>query len=161
MAHLDLRIREGCEEPYIEIYADAVNLGDQISESFGSEGWDDVLPWWGTDYQISETVLGQEVWASGMKGAIILACGCGCHSCSGVNVDVAVNDDTIVFSNFTTWRYGGSIRSSLEPITFDRKQYEDAVRLLHHRIQEWRPPTSPDEPLVEVKAIEWKGTPGS
>jgi hypothetical protein len=72
-----LKIREGCEEPYVEFHVDGEDFGSRVRAALGEAGFDDVLPWYGGDYKIDETVLGEPVRRSGAEGAILFACGCG------------------------------------------------------------------------------------
>ena len=141
IAHLDLKIREGCQELYIEFHADGADLGTRIEEALGEAGFDDVLPWYGGDYSISETVLGEEARTSGAaESAILLACGCGQYACGGVSADVHVTNATITLSKFSTWRQGEWIVAALDPVVFDRGQFEEAIHRLKSMIEEWRPP---------------------
>ena len=157
--HLDLRIRAGCSEPYIEFHVDGHDLGARIRQSLGEAGFNEVLPWPGGDYSISETVLGEAIRSQGGKKAILLACGCGCSGCSSVHADVDVADDKITFSNFVTWHWGGPVRSALDPITFDRGQFEGAVARLQTMLEEWRPPDA-DAPTGPPPQIRIAGPDG-
>lgn len=142
MSTLQLKIREGCEEPYVEFHVDGEDLGARIMAAFGDEGFDDVLPWYGIDYRIEDTVLGGTAPRDGARKAIIFACGCGCSACSSVWADVTADDDTITLSNFSTWRHARDIVASIEPVSFDRHQFESAVANLRRDVAEWRPTAS-------------------
>ena len=143
MACLELKIRAGCQEPYVEFFVDGIDLGARVRESFGTAGYDEVLPYHGVDYSLSETVLGEEVRSHGAKSAIILACGCGCgcSACSSVRVNVALSEKTITFSNFSTWSQGKPVESNLGAVVFDRMQFEEAISGLQAMIEAWQPPT--------------------
>jgi hypothetical protein len=141
MPTLHLKIREGCEEPYIEFHVDGEDLGRRVSQSFGEASSDDVLPWFGGDYILEETVLGDAVRARGSDQALFLACGCGHSACSGVWARVTVAGETITLSHFSTWCRRGRVEAALEPVVFDRRQLEDAVAQLRRDIESWRPPT--------------------
>ncbi len=141
MSNLDLKISEGCQEPYVEFHVDGADLAIRIKEAFGEASFDEALPWYGVDYSTSDTVLGEEARTKGAEGAILFACGCGCYACSGVFADVHVTDTTITFSNFSTWWRGGRAVAALDPVVFDRGQFEEAVSRLHFMIESWRPPS--------------------
>ncbi|QOV87301.1 hypothetical protein [Humisphaera borealis] len=139
MATLVLKIREGCGEVFVEFHVDGEDLGARIMADLGDEGFDDVLPWFGGDYQIKDTVLGDAARQDGVQNAIMLACGCGHFACSGVSADVVANAETITFSNFSTWRHGRRIVAAVEPVSFDRRQFESALAKLYRDVAEWRP----------------------
>lgn len=153
MAQLELKIIEGCQEPYIEYYVDGVNLGARIEEALGAAGFDNCLPWYGSDYSIDDTVLGEKARTQGLQGAIILACGCGCYACSGVSADVYVTESTIIFCHFSTWRRGERIVAPLEPVEFDRARFLKAVKSLHSMITSWQPPPASASTPPTTKAI--------
>ena len=44
VSHLELKIRENREEPYIEFHVDGQDLGAVLKAVFGEAGFDDVLP---------------------------------------------------------------------------------------------------------------------
>lgn len=151
MAQLELKIIEGCQEPYIEYYVDGVNLGARIEEALGAAGFDNCLPWYGSDYSIDDTVLGEKARTQGLQGAIILACGCGCYACSGVSADVYVTESTIIFCHFSTWRRGERIVAPLEPgpprgggngSTRDRPRRRRDDRARGEIVPPWTPPHS-------------------
>jgi hypothetical protein len=139
MSQLELKISQGCQEPYIEFHVDEVDLGTLLKESLGKAGSEDVLPWQGIDYSISDTVLGEDARTKGSKRAILFACNCGCYACGSVFVDVHVDDATITLYNFSTHWRGEWVVAALGPIYFDRGQFEVAVSRLQSRLQEWRP----------------------
>jgi hypothetical protein len=139
VSHLELKIRENREEPYVEFHVDGQDLGAALMVAFGEAGIDDVLPWNGGDYAIGETVLGEQVRKHGAANAILFACGCGYFACSVVTTDVSVDQETIAFSRFATpWR-GGLAVAALGPIVFDRRQFEEAVAALKRDLAAWRP----------------------
>ena len=140
MSTLRLKIREGCEEPYVEFHVDGEDLGSRIKASLGEVGFDDVLPWYGGDYKLDETVLGRPARCNGAEGAILFACGCGYFDCSGVFANVVVTDDTLTIRDIFTWRGGQKVVAPIEPVVFDRVQFDDAVRQLEREIENWRPP---------------------
>ena len=139
MSTLLLKISEGCEEPYVEFYVDGEDLGT-VEAALGEAGFDDVLPWYGGDYAIEDTVLGEAAQRNGAERAIIFACGCGFYTCSGVFAEVVISGDTLILSEFSTWRGGQKVVAPISPIVFDRRQYDDAVRRLHDEVKAWRPP---------------------
>jgi hypothetical protein len=98
------------------------------------------LPWFGGDYEIDDTVLGEAALREGAKQAIMLACGCGCFECSGVRADVTAGPETIMFSNFTTRRGGREIVAGVGPVVLDRGQVESALERLRSEVAEWRRP---------------------
>jgi hypothetical protein len=108
--------------------------------AFGKDGFDDVLPWFGLDYQLDDTVLGDKAVREGARKAIVFACGCGCFACSGVWADVTLDGDTITLSNFSTWRRGHDIVAPMEPVSFSRQQYESAIASLRQDVAKWQPP---------------------
>jgi hypothetical protein len=140
MSTFRLKIREGCEEPYVEFHVDGEDLGARIMAALGDEGFDDVLPWFGGDYRIDDTVLGYKALHDGTRNAIMLACGCGQSACSSVWADVTATPDTITFSNFSTWRHGREIVAPVEPVSFERNQFASAVAKLQRDVEDWRPP---------------------
>jgi hypothetical protein len=137
---LVLKIIEGCEAPYVQFYVDGGDLGQRVKAALGEDGFDDVLPWYGGDYKIEETVLGEVVRRNGAEGAVLFACACGQFGCSGVWADVVVCGETLILKNFSTWRRGQRIVAAIEPVRFDRKQFDEAVRELERDIEAWRPP---------------------
>jgi len=145
MSTLLLKIREGCEEPYVEFHVDGEDLGSRVTAALGEAGFDDVLPWYGGDYKIDETVLGERARQNGAEGAILFACGCGYSACSAVFANVDVVGDTLTLREFSTWRGAQKVIASMAPVVFDRAQYDDAVRQLEREVETWRPP-----PKVEV-----------
>ena len=145
MSTLLLKIREGCEEPYVEFHVDGEDLGSRVKAALGDAGFDDVLPWYGGDYEVDDTVLGIPVRRSGAEGAILLACGCGYSACSGVFANVVVAGDTLTIRDIFTWRGGRKVVAPIAPLVFDRAQFDDAVRQLEREVETWRPP-----PKVEV-----------
>jgi hypothetical protein len=146
MSTLVLKIREGCEEPYVEFHVDGDDLGKRVKAALGEAGFDDVLPWHGGDYKIDETVLGEPARRNGAEGAILFACGCGYYGCSGVFANVVVADDTIMIRDISTFRGGQRVVAPVSPIVFDRQQFDDAVRQLKFQIELWRPPAKPSNP---------------
>jgi hypothetical protein len=140
MSTLRLKIREGCEEPYVEFRVDGEDLGSRIKAALGEAGFDDVLPWHGGDYKIDETVLGEPARRSGADGAILFACGCGYFACSGVFANVVVAGDTLTIRDIFTWRGGQKVVAPIEPVVFERGQFDDAVQQLEREIETWRPP---------------------
>ena len=140
MSTLRLKIREGCEEPYVEFDIDGEDLGSRIKAALGEAGFDDVLPWHGGDYKVDETVLGEPARRSGAESAILFACGCGYSACSGVFADVVVAGDTLTIRDTYTWRGSQKVVAPIEPVVFDRGQFEDAVRQLERDVEAWQPP---------------------
>jgi hypothetical protein len=139
MATLTLTILPNCQELYVQFYVDAENLGTRVKSSLGQFGFDDVLPWNGGDYSISETVLGESARTKGTDKAILFACGCGQYGCSAVFARVESNDSSIVFAEFFTYARGERLVAPVAPVTFDRKQFESAVRQLEKAIEGWSP----------------------
>jgi hypothetical protein len=153
VSYLELKIRENCEEPYVEFHVDGQDLGAVLMAAFGEAGFDDVLPWNGGDYAIAETVLGAQVRKNGAASAILFACGCGYYACSVVTTDVTVDQETIAFSRFATPSRGGLAVAPLEPIVFDRRQFEEAVAALERAVAAWRStprPVVPPKPVIEL-----------
>jgi hypothetical protein len=140
VSKLVLKVREACEEPYIEFYVDGENLGRRIKSALGEAGFDDTLPWYGGDYKIEETVLGETARRGGAEGAVLFACGCGQHASGGVSASVVVAGETLILRDIFTWRGGQRVFASIEPITFDRKQFEEAVLQIQREIEAWHPP---------------------
>jgi hypothetical protein len=140
-----LKIRQGCDAPYVEFHVDGQDLGARVRAALGEAGFDYVLPWYGGDYRIEETVLGEQVRRNGAEDAILFACGCGHHACSGVCADVVISGDTLALREFSTWRGGQKVIAPLDPVVFDRRQFDDAVRQLEREVEAWRPP-----PKIEV-----------
>lgn len=145
MSVLRLKIREGCEEPYVEFHVDGEDLGKRIESALGHAGFDDVLPWYGGDFKIEDTVLGESARRYGAEGAIFLACGCGYYACSGVFADVVVSNDTVTLRSFRTWRGEQTLIAPVEPVVFNRDQFEAAVSQLEREIASWRPQTKPGD----------------
>jgi hypothetical protein len=138
LSTLHLKIREGCEEPYVEFHVDGQDLGRRVAEAFGEASFDDdVLPWRG---YIEKTVLGQKTRKEGAEHAILFVCGCGEPTCRAVFADVIVAGDTITLQNFSTWHVRQTVVAPIEPIVFDRKQYNDAIQQLERDIANWHPP---------------------
>lgn len=131
MSVIELKLLDGAEDPYILFFVDGHDFGTQVKAAFGEAGYDSCLPWYGVDYQLDETVVGQEIRRSGGKSVVFLVCGCGCWACSGVHVDVDVTDGSITWSGFSTWWKGERIVAPVDPVTFDRAQFDDAVAKLH------------------------------
>jgi hypothetical protein len=146
MSTLRLKIREGCAEPYVEFHVDGADLGARLMAAFGEAGFDDVLPWYGGDYGIEDTVLGEPARRNGAEEAILFACGCGQYACSGVAANVVVSSDTVTFRDFSTWRGGQKVVAPIEPVVLDRRQFDDAVRQLEREIETWRPPPKTEVP---------------
>lgn len=146
MSTLRLKIREGCEEPYVEFHVDGEDLGSRVKAALGEAGFDDVLPWHGGDYKVDETVLGDAARRSGAEGAILFACGCGYFGCSGVFANVVISGDTLSIRDIFKWRGGRKVFAPMAPVVFDRGQFDDAVRQLQREIEAWRPP-----PKTEVR----------
>lgn len=143
-----LKIRGECEEPYIDFYVDGEDLGRRVKAALGEAGFEDCLPWNGIDYDIEETVIGESACRIGANGAVLFACGCGCYACGGVSADMLVRGDTITLQNISTWRGGKNVIAPMNPITFDRQQYEIAVAKLRNDVAAWRPPPrKPKEPV--------------
>jgi hypothetical protein len=143
VSKLVLKVREACEEPYIEFYVDGENLGGRVKSALGEAGFDDVLPWYGGDYRIEETVLGESARRTGVEGAILFACGCGQYACGGVSASVVIAGEMLILRDIFTGRGGQRVVASIEPITFDRKQFEEAVSQLQREIEVWHPPGKP------------------
>jgi hypothetical protein len=139
MSTLSLRILPNCYELYVEFYVDAENLGTRVKTSLGQFGFDNVLPWYGGDYSISETVLGESARTKGADEAILFACGCGQYACSAVFARVKSSDESIMFSEFFTYARGDRVLAAIEPVTFDRKQFDDAILQLEEDIKVWSP----------------------
>jgi hypothetical protein len=137
---LVLKIREGCEDPYVEIHVDAEDLGARVKAALGEAGFEDVLPWYGGDYTIDDTVLGGPVRRCGGEGAILFACGCGQFACGAVFANVVVDGDTLTLREIYAWRGGARVVAALPPVVFNRGQFEDAVRGLERDVAMWRPP---------------------
>src|SRR3982750_4387556 len=135
MRKLQLKVREGCQEPYIEFYVDGQNLGTQLSDACGGRSIEDVLPWYGIDYKISDTVFGEGVRRDGASSAILFACGCCVSACGVVFVRVTVDRERITLSEFST----GGVVVPLAPLIFDRHQFDDAVRSVQRELESWRP----------------------
>ena len=146
MAHLELKLIEGAQEPYVAFLVDGDDLGTRIKAALGKDGFDDVLPWPGGDYSPSDTVLGEEVRTKGAYG---------CYGCSGVTADVQVAGSTITLCSFTTYP---QIVAPLGPVGFDRRQYEEAVARLMAEIEAWRPlpaesrTDKPQRPPLQLEA---------
>ena len=144
MPRLELKLRDGCQEPYVEFYIDGQDLGPRVMAALGEAGFDDVLPWYGGDYTREEAVLGTEARVKGLHGAVLFACGCGYWACSGVVADVEVTDDTVTIQRIFTWRGNQRVAADLEPLVFDRVQFDEAVRALERDIAVWRPSEKPN-----------------
>jgi hypothetical protein len=151
VSKLCLKICEGCQEPYVEFHVDGEDLGTRVKAAPGGAGFDDVLPWYGGDYQIDETVLGERARRDGAAGAILFACGCGYSACSAVFADVVVAGDTLTLREFSTWRGGRKVIASIAPVVFDRPQFDDAARQLEREVESWRPP--PPKPEVPRRVL--------
>ena len=139
VANLDLQIPSDAREPYVVIRVDGVDLGGRIKEALGDAGFDNVLPAWGMDFSLDDTVFGAEMRSKGRAGAILLACSCGMSGCSEVTADVHVTDTTVTWSGFATWRQKRVV-AALDPVVFDRSQFEKAVTKLLVEVGEWAPP---------------------
>jgi hypothetical protein len=151
---LRLKIREACDEPYVEFHVDGENLGARVHAAFGEFGADDVLPWRGGDYTIDETVLGEPARRSGLEGAILFACGCGYYACSGVFANVVVDGDALTIQEVFIWHGDKQIIAPLAPLTFDRAH---ATACWPHRVSRWTTDdlvrghgAAADEPVVRV-----------
>ncbi len=140
MSTLLLKISEGCQEAYVEFYVDRENLGERVKAALGGDGFDDVLPWFGGDYTIDQTVLGERMRRDGGESAILFACGCGYFGCSNVSASVVVSGTSLTLRDLFTWRGGRKVFAPIEPITFDRTQFDDAVVQLEREIAAWHPP---------------------
>lgn len=147
--HLDLSFPPDASEPYVVFDVDGVDLGGRIKEAFGADEFDECLPWYGTDYSIAETVFGPEARLKGRKCALLLACNCGCQGCSGVTADVQVTETMVIWSGFRAWRPGRSIVAALDPVVFDRTQFEEAVTRLIVEVEDWRVPSDNTGTVVE------------
>jgi hypothetical protein len=130
VALLSLTLVEGCEEPYVRFLVDGKDLGQRLRAACSFA--DDVLPWRGIDYQIEDTVLGREVRTRGATDVILFACGCGCSACGSVTADVAVDQGRITLSHFTS---AAGVIKSVEPITFDLAQFNEAYHQLGRQIE--------------------------
>ncbi|MBE7466313.1 MAG: hypothetical protein HS116_22800 [Planctomycetes bacterium] len=140
MSTLRLRILDGCNELYVQFIVDGKDLGARVKAALGVAGYDDVLPWYGGDYRIEDTVLGEPARRNGADGAILFACGCGQYACSGVSAQVVISGETLTLCEFsTTGRDGQKLVAPIQPVVFDRGQFEDAVRQLECEIANWRP----------------------
>lgn len=146
MSTLRLKIREDCVEPYVEFHVDGEDLGSRVKAALGEAGFDDVLPWYGGDYKVDETVLGEPARRSGAEGAILFACGCGYFACSGVFANVVVTGDTLAIRDIFTWHGGQKVVARIDPVVFDRAQFDKAVRQLEREIETWRPPHKVEVP---------------
>lgn len=144
MSKLGLKIREGCMEPYIDFYVDGEHLGHRVMTSLGEAGFDDVLPWYGGDYKIDDTVLGETARRGGAEGAILFACGCGYFACSGVFASVVIAGEKLILRDIFTWRGGERVFALIEPIAFDREQFEEAVLQVQRHVEAWRAPAPPN-----------------
>lgn len=138
LSTLQLTFNPEDTEPYVEFHVDGSDFGKRVKSAFGPAGFDDALPWPGGDYTPADTVLGERVLQHGSKGAILFACCCGYVACSGVSAEVTVTSDTVTLSNLTTWFERQWHVAPIEPVTFARQQYEQAVRDLRQRIERWR-----------------------
>jgi len=137
MSTLSLNILPNCHEPYVEIYIDAENLGTKVKTALGKFGFDAVLPWHGGDYSIAETVLGESIYTNGSDEAILFACGCGHYACSAVFAKVQSSDEAVIFSEFFTYARGERVVATIEPVVFDRKQFENSIRQLEEDVKVW------------------------
>lgn len=146
MSTLHLKICVGSEELYVEFHVDGADLGPRVKAALGEAGFDDVLPWYGGDYKIDETVLGEPVRRSGAQDAILFACGCGYYACSGVSANVVVEGDTLTIRDISTWRGGQRVVADLPPLVFDRGQFDEAVRQLERDVELWRPTPRTETP---------------
>jgi len=122
---------------------DGKNLGHRVKVALGEAGFDEVLPWYGGDYKVEETVLGEAARRNAAEGAILFACGCGQYACSGVSANVVISGGMLTLRDIFTWRGGQCVFAPIEPITFDRQQFDDAVRRLERQIELWPPARSP------------------
>jgi hypothetical protein len=139
IARLELKVRDGCDEPYVEVYVDGEDIDVRLSAALGHDRFDGSLPWYGIDYSIDETVFGEAARRDGAGAAILFACGCGCAMCSSVSVSVVVDDATITLSHFVvSWGREQSV-AAVDPIVFDRRQFEEAVAGLPGLVAAWRP----------------------
>jgi hypothetical protein len=146
MSTLLLKISEGCDEPYVEFHVDGSDLGARVRAALGEAGYDDVLPWYGGDYKVDQTVLGEPARRGGAQDAILFACGCGHYACSGVSANVVVIADTLTIRDISTRHRGQRVEASIPPIIFDRRQIDEAVQQLEREIAAWRPPPKPAAP---------------
>ncbi len=138
MAHLSFRIKDECQEPYIEIFVDGENFGAKVKEALGDRGFHDLLPWGGGDYTLNETVLGSQAQTLGEHRLLLLACGCGYTGCGGdVYATVVVTESHVTFDVITTNRLDEM--APLDPVVFDRPQYQEAIAELYRLIEAWRP----------------------
>jgi hypothetical protein len=145
MPTLQLSIRDGCDEIYVDFAVDGhplsaiVRAAPRASEAKWIEC---CLPWHGGDYDVDETVLGKPARTSGLHQAYLFVCGCGQIACGGaVVVDVQATPDSISFQNFAL--DNGYFPIAIPPIVFDRSQFEAAITDLERQVAEWTPPPPP------------------
>jgi hypothetical protein len=154
-----MRIREGCEEPYIEFQVDGVDLGAILATAFRAtlpDGvFEDVLPWYGVDFDPFDTVLSPSVLEHGSLGALLLVCGCGCSACGSVSARVTVTDRDVTWSAFKTHFAGQLIEADVSPIRVDRSQFDAELAHLHLELQAFesrrtalKPTPPPTPPLI-------------
>jgi hypothetical protein len=149
ISSLILRIPSPSHGPYVKFIVDGEDLGQRIKTSLGAEGFDDALPWEGSDFGLEDTVLGEPFIREGGKQAILLACGCGHYACSGIFANVTVTAETVTWSHFATWRHGREIIAPIAPVTFDRSQFEQAIAEVHRQAAQWRPVNQSAGPFAE------------
>ena len=129
MSTLVLKIREGCEQPYVEFHVDGEDLGARIMAAFGDEGFDDVLPWSGGDYGIEDTVLadnaGRRACAAAAAQRLTLCRTC--HQPSRAGFRSTIRRSIV-------WRRGrrpGSVRSVVRE-SLGTRAARDAFRIALH-----------------------------
>ena len=57
-----------------------------------------------------------------------------------MSANVVISGDTLTLREFSTWRGGQKVIAPIEPVVFDRRQFDDAVRQLERVVETWRPP---------------------
>jgi hypothetical protein len=154
ISHLRLQLADEAEQPCVTYHVDGDDFGARLRVALGPAGFDDGLPWPPADAGVEETVLGGRARRDGATAAILLACGCGYSACSSVTADVTVASETITLSNFTTWWAGARHVAPIAPITFDRHQFDLAVRDLHALLAARRPPPPVIPPALPPRVIE-------
>lgn len=118
---------------YVRFFVDGVDLGLQTKAAFGEHGFDEILPL--SDLMGEDTVIDEDVVRHGADRALLLACGCGISGCSSVDATVRVTESTITWSDFTKFHGGQRNIAQLEPVTFDRRQFEEEVRRVRDAIR--------------------------
>jgi len=137
-ARAELRI-VGASQPCVQYFVDEEDLGKRVCRALGEAGVIDALPWFGADYDLEDTVLGEKMGREGAEGAILLACGCGHSGCSSVRVDVMVTETTIVWSRFWTWWEGRMVVAAIPAVNFERRGFEEAVGGVRAEMARWKP----------------------